>query len=50
VPIDVVMGRKKVVDVSRHYHTSRYRPIYETFNRQPLFIMTSDEQESGGGR
>jgi 6-phosphofructokinase len=41
VPIDVVTGRKKVVDVSRYYNTDRMRPIYD-FHRQPIFIMTSD--------
>ncbi len=42
VPIDVVTGRKKVIDVSKYYNTERLRPRYETFIRQPLFIMTSD--------
>jgi len=42
VPIDVVTGRKKVVDVCKYYNTERLRPIYESFLRQPLFIMTSD--------
>ena len=42
VPIDVVTGRKKVVDVAKYYNTKRLRPIYESFLRQPLFIMTSD--------
>jgi 6-phosphofructokinase 1 len=42
VPIDVVTGRKKVIDVARYYNTERLRPRYETFIRQPLFIMTSD--------
>ncbi len=42
VPIDVVTGRKKVVDVTKYYNTERLRPIYESFARQPLFIMTSD--------
>ncbi len=42
VPIDVVAGRKKVVDVQRYYHVERLRPKYETFLRQPLFIMTGD--------
>ena len=42
VPIDVVVGRKKVVDVARYFSTERLRPRYETFLRQPLFIMTSD--------
>lgn len=42
VPIEVVTGAKKLVDVSKYYHTGRLRPIYESFHRQPLFIMTSD--------
>ncbi len=42
VPVDVVMGRKKVVDVHRFYNVERLRPKYKTFIRQPLFIMTSD--------
>jgi ATP-dependent phosphofructokinase / diphosphate-dependent phosphofructokinase len=42
VPIDVVVGRKKVVDIHKYYNTKRLRPRYETFSRQPLFIMTSD--------
>jgi ATP-dependent phosphofructokinase / diphosphate-dependent phosphofructokinase len=42
VPIEVVVDRKKVVDVDRHYNTERLRPIYHSFNRQPVFIMTSD--------
>ena len=41
VPIDIVTGRKKVVDVSRFYNADRMRPIYD-FHRQPIFIMTSD--------
>jgi 6-phosphofructokinase 1 len=42
VPIDVVVGRKKVVDVHRFYNVDRLRPKYKTLIRQPLFIMTSD--------
>jgi len=42
VPIDVVVGRKKVIDVARHFNPERLRPKYKTFLRQPLFIMTSD--------
>jgi 6-phosphofructokinase 1 len=42
VPIEVVTGRKKVVDVNKYYNAERLRPIYESFERQPLFIMTSD--------
>lgn len=42
VPIDVVTGRKKVVDVDKYYNPERLRPKYETFIRQPLFLMPSD--------
>lgn len=42
VPIDVVTGRKKVIDIHKYYDTSRLRPQYKTLLRQPLFIMTSD--------
>jgi 6-phosphofructokinase 1 len=41
VPIDVVTGRKKTVDVTKYYNTERLRPQYN-FNRRPIFIMTSD--------
>jgi 6-phosphofructokinase 1 len=42
VPIDVITGRKKVIDTAKYYNPERLRPRYETFVRQPLFIMTSD--------
>jgi len=42
VPLEVVTGRKKIVDVDRYYQVDRLRPIYD-FHRQPIFIMTSDE-------
>ena len=42
VPIEVVTGRKKVVDISKYYDTERLRPKYESFLRLPTFIMTSD--------
>jgi 6-phosphofructokinase 1 len=42
VPIDVVTGRKKVIDVQKYYDAKRLRPKYKTLLRQPLFIMTSD--------
>ncbi len=42
VPIDVVTGRKKIVDIHKYYNAERLRPRYESFSRQPLFIMTSD--------
>lgn len=42
VPIEVVTGRKKAVDVAKFYNPERLRPRYETLFRQSLFIMTSD--------
>jgi ATP-dependent phosphofructokinase / diphosphate-dependent phosphofructokinase len=41
VPIEIVTGRKKVVDIDRYYNVDRLRPIYD-FGRRPIFIMTSD--------
>jgi 6-phosphofructokinase 1 len=41
VPIDVVSGNKKNVDVERYYKTDRLRPIYGHFSGEPLFIMAS---------
>ncbi|MGV8041737.1 MAG: 6-phosphofructokinase [Thermoanaerobaculaceae bacterium] len=42
VPIDVVVSRKKVVDVHKFYSMDRLRPVYSRFESKPLFIMTSD--------
>ena len=42
MPIDVVTGRKKVVNVKKFYNTARLRPHYKSFAMNPLFIMTSD--------
>ncbi|MDX1647593.1 MAG: ATP-dependent 6-phosphofructokinase [Longimicrobiales bacterium] len=41
VPIEVVVGTKKHVDVDQFYNTERLRPNYRTFAGKPLFIMTS---------
>jgi 6-phosphofructokinase 1 len=42
VPLDVVTGTKKVVDVDKFYNKERLRPQYKRFSMHPLFIMTSD--------
>jgi 6-phosphofructokinase 1 len=42
VPIEVVTGRKKVVDVQKFYNVDRLRPKYRKFGRLPLFMMASD--------
>ena len=42
VPLNVLTQAKKVVDIPKYYNTERFRPKYETFKGQPLFIMTSE--------
>ena len=42
VPIETIHGRKKSVDLQKYYYKDRLRPKYETFERLPLFIMTSE--------
>jgi 6-phosphofructokinase 1 len=42
MPLDVVTGSKKIVNVNHFYDTERYRPKYENFEMKPLFIMTSE--------
>ncbi len=42
VPLEVINGPHKVVDVHKYYNTERLRPNYKTFESKPLFIMTSD--------
>lgn len=41
VPIEAVIGEKKVVDVEQFYSPDRLRPLFTTFANKPLFIMTS---------
>lgn len=42
LPLDVVTGTKKVVDIKNYYNCDRLRPHYESFEMKPLFIMTSE--------
>jgi 6-phosphofructokinase len=42
VPIEVVTGTKKTVNVDKYYTKDRLRPLYTDFEMQPLFIMASD--------
>jgi 6-phosphofructokinase len=42
IPIDAVTATKKVVNVAEHYNVDRLRPAYKSFEKKPLFIMTSD--------
>jgi 6-phosphofructokinase 1 len=39
-PIDIVTSTKKLVDVDRYYNIDRLRPKYNSFELQPLFLMT----------
>ena len=41
VPIEIVTGEKKVVDVEKYYDTDRLRPRYDSFQNKPLLVMTS---------
>ena len=43
MPIDVVTSTKKLVNVSKHYNIERLRPIYESFEMKPLFLMTGEQ-------
>jgi len=42
VPIDVVVGKSKLVNISKFYNTERLRPNYNSFEMNPMFIMTSE--------
>jgi ATP-dependent phosphofructokinase / diphosphate-dependent phosphofructokinase len=42
IPVDIVTSRKKTVNVERFYNTDRLRPKFESFEMNPLFIMTSE--------
>jgi len=42
MPIEVITNSKKLVNVSKHYNIKRLRPVYESFEMKPLFIMTSE--------
>jgi 6-phosphofructokinase len=42
MPIETVTSTKKVVNVKEHYSTKRLRPVYQSFEMKPLFLMTSE--------
>ena len=42
VPIDVVTGQSKLVNIEKFYNTERLCPYYNSFEMTPLFIMTSE--------
>jgi 6-phosphofructokinase 1 len=42
VPIETIVGTKKVVNVDKYYNVERLRPEYSDFAGLPLFIMTGE--------
>ena len=42
MPIDVVVGKSKLVNIQKFYNTERLCPNYNSFEMNPLFIMTSE--------
>ncbi len=42
VPIEIVTGKRKVVDVDKYYDGDRLRPIYKSFLQKPMFIVNND--------
>ena len=42
MPIETVTSTKKVVNVKEHYSIERLRPVYQSFEMKPLFLMTSE--------
>jgi 6-phosphofructokinase 1 len=43
MPIEVLSGNSKVVDVERFYNIERLRPHYKKFAMKPLFIMMTED-------
>lgn len=42
MPIDVVIGKSKLVNIDKFYNKERLCPNYNSFEMNPLFIMTSE--------
>jgi len=42
VPMELVTGAKKIVNLERYYNTERLRPKYSMFAGQPLTIFTAE--------
>ena len=42
VPMEAIIGTKKVVDVDKYYNKERLRPVYETFLDQSIFAIASE--------
>jgi ATP-dependent phosphofructokinase / diphosphate-dependent phosphofructokinase len=42
ISIETVTSTKKVVNVKEHYSVERLRPVFQSFEMKPLFLMTSE--------
>lgn len=42
MPIDVVTSGSKLVNIQKFYNTERLRPFYNSFEMNPMFVMTSE--------
>jgi ATP-dependent phosphofructokinase / diphosphate-dependent phosphofructokinase len=42
VPIETVTSTKKVINIKEHYNVERLRPVYQSFEMKPLFLMSSE--------
>jgi ATP-dependent phosphofructokinase / diphosphate-dependent phosphofructokinase len=41
IPIETVTATKKVISIEEHYSADRLRPLFNSFEMKPLFLMTS---------
>lgn len=42
MPIEIVTSSAKTVNIEKFYNTDRLRPFYNSFEMNPMFVMTSD--------
>jgi 6-phosphofructokinase len=42
VPIETITATKKGINIKDHYNVERLRPVYQSFEGLPLFLMTSE--------
>jgi 6-phosphofructokinase 1 len=42
VPIETITATKKGINIQDHYNVDRLRPVYQSFEGLPLFLMTSE--------
>ena len=41
-PLEIIMGNKKLVNVKKYYDKDKLRPRFGSFDKRPLFIMTTE--------